>query len=758
MMSTQSDLTPKPLKRYFTSLGIRFKIIVPYFLLTLLIAAVGTFVLINLISTTLQDRINAQLIDAGRIVSEGVVSFEAQRLETLRNVALTIGVPEALENGDVEQLANIVLPIVINDDMDAVDLVNREGVGIYGWQKPVQSSGTPIERFGNDWSQVPMVKQVLAGESDSIGDKFAFLSPTEAGVLVYSVGPVFNADGEIVGAVLVGTDLKEMTIQLSTNAVARVTFYDSQGRILETTLVGNDDEIATIVTESPEETAQIMRQLQSDGIVLSDPSEEAPYRLINILGQSYQLAFGEFRLRGQSFGLFSVAVPYGVLRSTVNDSRNLFVLLFSLATAGVVVGGFFIASRISRPIQQLVHTATAVTHGNLTQRSGIFGRDEIGRLAQAFDMMTETLSQRNQQLLEEASRLKAILDSIADGVMVLDNKNEIVTLNPAATRLLSDMSHDFLLGSIREISESFTLGSGETNGLLSPASFASSEPRRYQVGNRILGASAGAVKTPTGNTIGTVIVMRDITREVEADELKDAFITSISHELRSPLTVVRLSSNLLKGHPTVQETPKLGGVMDTMTKAIQELEQHIDQLINLSELHAGTLRLDQLTIDLNDVVRQALRRWQKPLEDKKIVFRLENSERPLSVLADVSQLSWAIDNLVENALSYTARGGEVTIRIYENDDHACLDVQDNGIGIAAADQPHLFDRFFRAHNRENYSARGVGLGLYITRSIVELHDGFVAVESESGVGSTFTIALPLVSEEENEPVTIPSRA
>ncbi|MCP5099279.1 MAG: HAMP domain-containing protein, partial [Chloroflexi bacterium] len=503
--------------------------------------------------------------------------------------------------------------------------------------------------------------------------------------------------------------------------------------------------------ESPERYAQIITQLQSVPVAVTEPENETPLRELEVLGQAYQLAFGDWRLRGQSVGMFSVALPSNFVVTTVINSRNLFLIIFSLATIAVFSGGVLIAQRLTRPIHQLVNTATAVTQGNLEQRSGILGFDEIGKLATAFDTMTETLARRNRQLLEKASELEAIVDSIADGVLVINNQDEIITFNPAAQNLLSDMSHDFFLGPMRELSASFTVGSGEMADMPFANPIAMQKPKRFQVGNRILGAVAAPVQTPNGEQIGSVVVLRDVTRDVEADNLKDAFITSISHELRTPLTVIKVYASLMKSTANGHLDEQQQTFIKNINKGSQELEHHINQLISISEIQAGTLNLNRVRTDFIALISDAGEQWRTRLAKKDLELEIVPSKSTPLIEADIAHLSWAIDNLINNALNYTPRGGHVKLCVYSRGNDAYLDVIDNGIGIATADQPHLFERFFRAHNDENYEARGVGLGLFITKSIVELHGGQISVESESGVGSTFTLSIPLIKERVNEP-------
>lgn len=735
--------------KFMPTIGIGAKIILPYVLLTLVIASVGTFVLLNLVTSSFQDRINNQLIDAGRIVSEGIVQSEGERLQVLRTVAGTIGVPEAVANKDRDTLAGLVPQIIINSEADAVELLDINGIEIYGWQQPVGVGKNPVERSNANLSQIEDVRLVLDGTVDNLGDKRVFLSETPDGILVFTVGPIM-LNGEQVGAVMIGTDLRSMAIDLTLNAVARITFYDRRGKVLQTTLGGGQDEIMDSVEESPELYQQVTSQLETEPVIVENPESKTPLRQIEIFNQPYQLAFGDWRLRSQSFGMFSVALPRNFLVTTVVNGRNLFVVIFSLATVAVFFGGIIISRRLARPIHMLVETAKAVTAGNLDQRSNIQGKDEIGQLAAAFDTMTETLGQRNRQLLEKASELEAIVDSIADGVIVINTNDEIVTLNPAAKQLLSDMSHDFFQGPMRELSQSFTVGSGESVESELSTVVSSRKPRRYQVGNRILGANGAVVTTPNGEKIGSVVVLRDITREVEADSLKDAFITSISHELRTPLTVIKVYADLMKSSANGHLDDRQLSFIKNINKGSQELEHHINQLINISEIQAGTLNLSRVEINFAGFVMDIGERWHKKFAEKDLLFEIESAKDTLPVQADMSHLTWAIENLLSNAHTYTLRGGKVKLSIFSDAQSAFLAVSDNGIGIAAADQPHLYDRFFRAHNVENYESRGVGLGLFITKSIIELHGGHISVESESGVGSTFTVSIPLVEEKEHD--------
>jgi hypothetical protein len=237
------------LGRFVASIGT--KIILPYLLLTLVVAGVGAFVVTNLVTSSMRERFNNQLLDAGRVVSEGMVRYEKDRLEVLRVVAGTEGVPESLVAGDRDSLANLVPQIIANSKTDAVELLDTNGVEVYGWQRPPGQGGmVGEERTGADFSQLEDVRLVLNGFIDEAGEKRALVSETPYGMMIFTIGPIYR-EAQQVGAVMVGTYVSEMVVDLAENAVAKVTLYDRSGDVIDTTLGGGQEDIAETLEESP---------------------------------------------------------------------------------------------------------------------------------------------------------------------------------------------------------------------------------------------------------------------------------------------------------------------------------------------------------------------------------------------------------------------------------------------------------------------------------------------------------------------------
>lgn len=739
----------RSLSKLATSIGT--KIILPYLLLTLVVAGIGAYILTNLVTSSMYERFNNQLLDAGRVVSESMVRYEEDRLTVLRSVAGTQGVPEGLAAGDRAVLASLVPQIIANSKVDAVELLDGKGMEVYGWQRPSNQDGRAAEeRSGADYFQLQDVRLVLEGQADDFGEKRALLSQTPYGLMIFTIGPVYRA-GELVGAAMVGTYVSEVLAELTESAVAKVTLYDRNGTVIDTSLGGGQAAIAWDLRESPEQYARVMALLAESPnryqAVVAEAADRVPLRRAEIMGQQYVLAFGDWRLRDQSFGLFSVALPSNFIVNTAATSRRVLSLVFSLATVAVISIGFVIARLIIRPLNRLVETSVAVAAGDLEQRTGIQRSDEIGSLASSFDVMTERLAERNRQLVEQASELEAILHSIADGVIVLDRQGQVSTSNPAAQQVLMDMASNFQTGSLRELPHGLLRSVDEVPELDQlPAPGLLQKPHRYRVGSRVLSALAAPVVTPNGDELGTVVVLRDISREVESEQLKDEFITNISHELRTPLTAIKGYSDLLLMTADGNLDERRLEFVHTISDNTNQLLRHINTLIDISQIQAGNLGLEKDRLRFSEMVGEVVEKWRELLETKGIALRVRFSGGGLWVKGDRQRLIWAIDNLLSNAYNYTLPGGRVEVRVFGEDRLARVDVADTGVGVAAADQPYLFTRFFRAHNELTFSVRGVGLGLFITRSIVELHGGQVWADSELGVGSTFSITLPLVDD------------
>jgi putative nucleotidyltransferase with HDIG domain len=361
---------------------IRWKIIAPYALLTVVIAATGTYVATRLVTGSLADRFDNQLAEAARVTSDSVVRRERQHLEVVRAVALTEGVASATEAGSATTLASLVEPLAANNRAELVEVLNVQGQRVFGIRLPApQSLQYDTISDTRDRTSWTIVRSVLDGEEDTQGDKFAQIVQTEYGYALYTAGPILD-DGRPVGVVLVGSLLDSFVPMAKGEALADVTIYDFDGRPLATTFAsGGDSEEANLTPDEP-----VLAGFGAGG---------APRESKTLFGRGFDLLYGELVIRNQAVGLYSVALPTSFIMSAGGTTVWQMGLLFTIGTGIVLLTGWVLAQNLTQPLLKLVGAARAVTEGDLTARSGVHSRDEVGTLATSFDAMTERLQHQH---------------------------------------------------------------------------------------------------------------------------------------------------------------------------------------------------------------------------------------------------------------------------------------------------------------------------------------------------------------------------
>jgi two-component system phosphate regulon sensor histidine kinase PhoR len=257
---------------------------------------------------------------------------------------------------------------------------------------------------------------------------------------------------------------------------------------------------------------------------------------------------------------------------------------------------------------------------------------------------------------------------------------------------------------------------------------------------RVYLATASSI-VAEGQKIGRVCVLRDITHFKELDALKSEFVSTVSHDLRSPLTLMRGYATMLEMVGDLNE--QQSGYVRKIVVGVESMSRLINNLLDLGRIEADIgLQLEMLSVfDIVEEVTEALR---LQATQKRIQLHVEVPETTIPLIeADRALLQQALYNLVENAIKYTSERKDVWVRINTKQDRMVLEVEDTGIGISPVDQPRLFERFYRSANREAKKERGTGLGLAIVKSIAERHNGRVWVESQLGKGSAFFFEIPL---------------
>lgn len=348
------------------------------------------------------------------------------------------------------------------------------------------------------------------------------------------------------------------------------------------------------------------------------------------------------------------------------------------------------------------------------------------------------LAAANARLFQTAEvgrqQLAAILASTPDPVLVTDLENRLILANPAARRALGMPSTAEGQPTERVI------GQAELRALLQELEGGQKSAEAQMPDGRVYFATASAV-IAEGEPVGRVCVMRDITHFKELDALKSDFVSTVSHDLRSPLTLMRGYATMLEMVGKLNEQQH--SYVSKIIIGVESMSRMVNNLLDLSRIDAGVgLQVDR--VQVMDVVEGVMAGLQLQAGQKDIRLGVETEgDLPAAIEADRALLQQAVYNLVENAIKYTPEGGRVEIRLRARPEGLIYEVRDNGIGIAPEDQPRIFEKFFRGSQREARLQRGSGLGLAMVRSIAEQHGGRVWLESQPGEGSTFYLLIPL---------------
>ena len=360
------------------------KITIPYAILALFIALGGSYIITNVIIDSVEERFTNQLIETGLLASEGIVRREDALLEDLRLISHIQGMATALNANQVETAAQLALPSAYNSNVEALVLVNRFGRALMAVRLNSESQAYEDFVLDEDWNAIKFVRRVLDGEQDEFGDKFGGLIESDLGTYLFVSGPVQDAEGRVVGAVLVGEGLSSVVRLLREETLAQLSVYRIDGSLEVSTLAeaeAVEGELAAVVLNSQEE-GSVSREFVDNAI-------------------TYNELLSSFEIRGgEDIGLLGVALPTSFLTQTSQITRTNTLIFMTVILFLVIVVGVYVAGIITRPILDLKDAAVQVSEGNLNVRVKSRGRDEVGVLANSFNEMVTSVHQSKQDLLE----------------------------------------------------------------------------------------------------------------------------------------------------------------------------------------------------------------------------------------------------------------------------------------------------------------------------------------------------------------------
>ncbi len=408
-------------------------------------------------------------------------------------------------------------------------------------------------------------------------------------------------------------------------------------------------------------------------------------------------------------------------------------------------------SNIANPIKQLSESIKQIASKNYSERVHLESHSEFGQLAKSFNTMAEKLEEYNNsnlaKLMMEKKRIETLINNMHDPVIGLDENLKVIFANEEAIKIigfsLAEMighnTHELALTNdlVRSLIQDLKMVDNGKETKRKPIKIYTNNKEGY-FEKETLHISI----TPTGEQlsqlIGHVIILRNITEYKELDFAKTNFIATVSHEFKTPISSIKMSAQLLENEQIGPLNEEQTNLLNSIKEDANRLLKITGELLNMTQIESGNIQLSILPSDPKEILLFAIHATQTQADQKHIQFEINCPENNIAVLADTEKTTWVLTNLISNAIRYSYENSVIFLSVKQNDNKVEISVRDTGQGIAPQYKNKIFDRYFKVPGTK---MEGTGLGLAISKEFIEAQGGNIMVESEYGLGSTFTISL-----------------
>jgi len=497
--------------------------------------------------------------------------------------------------------------------------------------------------------------------------------------------------------------------------------------------------------EKAERLKQLFGKLRSDIKVMANPAVGREARrkvyfdeLLPLFQRVKETADDILRMNQENM----VAMDARARKQAQSVRGQMYMML--LAATIVAAGFLFLTGKwILRPITRLTNSAKEIQKGNLDLVLPGGSGDEIGQLSEAFNEMTASLREfrRNGQarLLRIQRSTQQAFDSLPEAIAVLNPEGEVEVATGAAGEAFGlrlkvrvpDLPYPWMANLFEEaLRKGRTVELAGTEAVVQQ--FVRNEERFYR-------PNAVPILGPGGEPAGVVLILHDVTQQRQLDEKKSGAISAVSHQLKTPLTSIRMAIHLLLEEKVGGLSPKQADLLVAAGEDAERLNTIIDELLDIGRIASGKARMDLRPVPPIDLVSREMEASRPAARDGGVSLVVDLPATLPQVLVDPARIAHVFTNLLSNALKYTLPGGKITLSARAEGEFVRFQVSDTGVGIPEKYHPRIFEQFFRVPDQG--PGTGVGLGLAIVKDIVEAHGGTVGVESLEGKGSTFHFTL-----------------
>lgn len=421
----------------------------------------------------------------------------------------------------------------------------------------------------------------------------------------------------------------------------------------------------------------------------------------------------------------------------LNNINQIFIIGTAISLFITVILGFFIARTITRPITDMRNQTVEMSKGNYTQRVKIYGNDEIGELALAFNNLSKRVQEAQANTESEKRRLDSVITHMSDGIIATDRRGRIRIVNDMAIKMLGmakedligyymlnvlKIEGDFSLEEIQENNDSILIDMNEEEGIIARVNFST-------------------IVQDTGFVNGYIAVLHDVTEQQQVERERREFVANVSHELRTPLTSMNSYIEALEEGAWKDENlaPSFLSVTREETERMIRL---VNDLLQLSKMDNETEQITKEIVDFNMFINKIINRHEMAAKDTMFVREIPNET--IFTEIDPDKMTQVFDNVITNAMKYSRGDKRVEFHVKQNAlyNRMTIRIKDNGIGIPINKVDKIFDRFYRVDKARTRKMGGTGLGLAISKEIVEAHNGRIWANSVEGQGTSIFITLP----------------
>ena len=422
-------------------------------------------------------------------------------------------------------------------------------------------------------------------------------------------------------------------------------------------------------------------------------------------------------------------------------SQSMMLIVTQALFIGILIAillGYLMSKTITRPIMNITKNAEALAKGRFDTKIDVNSRDEIGKLATAFNYMSSVIKSSMEEIDQEKLKLETVLRNMNDGVIAFDTNQHIMFINPEAKSMLK-ISDDEVNKIIFDeyfnkydvaicLAEILYLDNYETVS------------KNIAINGQYFKAYFASFKINDEKTEGVVVVIQDVTESERLEIARREFVANVSHELRTPLTTIKTYAETLSDS---SENPDERKFLDVIIREVDRMTRIVKELLTLSSFDSNKLTIMKTEFMLENLVSDVVTKMKFQAENDKLTLTYAPLIKCPPINADIDRIEQVITNIISNSIKYTAEGGKIEVFTGYIYNEAYIKIKDNGVGIPEKDLPRIFERFYRVDKARSREKGGTGLGLAIAYEIIKLHGGNIVINSTYGEGTEVIIKIPV---------------